>query len=78
MPPPADTFGKYVQLRHEILRAEFFGTVPNYEANLAIERARMEADNPTYATNPGLDAQLDAWHNANKYGAKLGSPNKEL
>ncbi|MFC1709498.1 hypothetical protein ACFL2J_05560 [Candidatus Omnitrophota bacterium] len=75
---PPETFGTYIKLRHEIARAEFFGTVPNYLANLAIERTRMETENPTWAMNPSLDTQLAARRNSNKFGRKRGSPHKEM
>jgi len=75
---PPENFGTYIKLRHEIARAEFFGTVPNYLANLTIERTRMEADNPTFATNPSLATQMQARRNSNKFGRKRGSPHKEM
>jgi len=74
---PPETLGSYVKVLHEINRAVFFGTCPNYLANLEIEKARMETDNPTWATNPGLVNLLQNHKGANKYGKKKGSPNSE-
>ena len=73
-----DTIAQYVKVLHEINRANFFGTVPNYLANLQIEKSRMEVSNPSFATNPGLQNMVDNTHGANKYGEKKGSPNKEV
>jgi len=74
----AEVLGDYVKVLHEINRADFFGTVPGYKTNLEIEKSRMESENPTWAANPGLQTMIVATHNANKYGTKKGSPNKEV
>ena len=74
---PPEVLGDYVKLLHEINRATFFGTVPNYLANLQIEKARMEADHPSWGTNPGLPNLLANFKGTNKYGKKKGSPNSE-
>ena len=73
-----EVLGDYVKVLHEINRAKFFGTVPNYLANLEVEKARMEADHPTWATNPGLQNMVQNAHGSNKYGKKKGSPNSEV
>jgi hypothetical protein len=73
-----DTIGDYVGVLHEIERAKFFGTVPNYLANLEIEKTRMEGDNPSFASNPGLQTMVDNRRASNKFGVKRGSPNKEV
>ena len=72
-----EVIADYVKVIHEINRATFFGTVPNYLAQMEAEKARLEADNPSWATNPGLQAQIDNRHSTNQYGHKKGSPNSE-
>ena len=73
-----ETVADYVNVIHEMNRAEFFGTVPNYLANLQLEKDRMDTENPSWATNPGLQQQITNKHSSNKYGSKKGSPNQEV
>ena len=77
MPQP-EVLGDYVKVLHEINRANFFGTVPNYLANLMVEKARMESEHPTWASNQGLQNMLNNYKGTNKYGRKQGSPNQEV
>ena len=73
-----EVLGDYVKVLVEKNRAIFFGTVPNYIANLDIEIARMETAHPTWASNPGLQTMIQARHASFKYGKKKGSPHQEV
>ena len=73
-----EVLGDYVQVLLQILRADFFGTVPNYKENLLIEKARMEADHPTWASNVGLQQMLANARAGQKFGKKKGSPFQEV
>lgn len=72
-----ETRPDYIVVLHEIDRADFFATVPNYKSNLEIEKVRMEAAHPGWDVHASNGADKAAYHASNKYGVKSGSPNKE-
>jgi len=74
----ADTMQSYTELLDQKDRGDFFGTVPNYLANLQIEIDRVEAAHPAWVGNPAIQALKNSWHASNKWGEKKGSPHQEV
>ena len=73
-----DTMQSYAEVLDQKDRALFFGTVPNYVANLDIEIARIEAAHPAWVGSPAVEAIKNSWHAANKWGKKKGSSHQEV
>lgn len=74
MPLTAEQEMYYKKCRHELERAKFFGSVPQYEAMMQAEVDRLEGESSEYKS--GLSkAVLDDYHEENPFGEKAGSPN---